>query len=240
MKLCGRVVLWALMTTCGCAIDDRELTLGVSGGRGGSGEPGAGSGGREPSGAGGEAGSANRPPDELVDGCADLDTDGVGDCTTTLVETPTFTDDVSGWVPVDDATLTWDERNALADLPSGSAKLSASSTRASAVQCLELTGRWLVIAYAQVLAEPAAPAEMSRAQLQVSFFASRECEGEPIGFFETPTSVEQDDWVTVQAGGVSDEKSRSMSIALSGVKPAEAKELVVYFDNIMLKTKELD
>jgi hypothetical protein len=45
---------------------------------------------------------------KLYLGCADLDTDGVADCKSTLLETPSFTDDVSPWVAVGDAALSWD------------------------------------------------------------------------------------------------------------------------------------
>jgi hypothetical protein len=183
---------------------------------------------------GADAGSGGEAADGLVDGCADLDTDGVADCTTTLVESPSFVKDVKGWSPVEDAALTWDAKNALSDSPSGSARLSASTARASAVQCLRIPGRKLVIAYAQVLAEAA------QGQLHVSFFTSKDCEGEASGFFETPPSASAEGWSTVQAGGLSDENAKSMAIALVGVKPSDVHQLEVYFDNVMLKTKDQD
>lgn len=242
MNVLGSVSVWLVLGCGACSVDDRELTLAMgSGGGSGSGGAGqtAGSGGRTPSGGGADAGAGGESADGLVDGCADLDTDGVADCTTTLVTTPSFTEDVSGWVAVDDATLTWDEKNALADVPSGSAKLTASTSRASAAQCLELPGRQLVIAYAQVLAPAAPGAEgVAQAQLRVAFFERDDCTGEPSGFFETPPSTEADVWSTVQAGGLSDEAAQSMSVALVGVKASDAQQLNVHFDNVMLKTKD--
>ena len=54
----------------------------------------SGSGGSAPEGAAGAAASTG-----LVDGCADLDTDGIADCKATLVKNPSFTSDANGWTP---------------------------------------------------------------------------------------------------------------------------------------------
>jgi hypothetical protein len=252
--------VWVAMGLSACSVDERTLALGGSAGsssaEGGAGDPpngGVGTGGRaptsgasgtgtasgtggtaEPDGAGGEVSD-----DGLVDGCADLDTDGVGDCTVTLVKTPTFTENVSGWTAMGDATLAWAERNALGDRPSGSAKLGATNTRAAAQQCLPLDGRKLVIAYANAfVVEGADPEHPLQAQLAVSFYDQASCAGEASGFFETPPSTESEGWVTVQAGGLSNESSRSMSIALVGVKSSADAKLEAYFDNVMLKAQE--
>lgn len=242
MNVRGQVLVWVLLGCCACAVDDRELALGGGvggGGHGGSAGHDAGTGGRAGSGSPTEGGAGGEAADGLVDGCADLDTDGVADCTTTLVETPSFTEDVKGWEALDDAVLTWDSKNALSDEPSGCAKLSASTARARAVQCLKLAGRQLVIAYAQVLAESANGAA-ARGQLHVAFFEKDDCTGDSIGFFETPPSTAADAWTTVQAGGLSDEAAASMAISLVGVKASSAPQLEVYFDNVMLKTKVPD
>jgi hypothetical protein len=250
-----------------CSLDERSLAIGSPSGGSGSSERGgdegpsgggstsegggagrqstSGSGGLTPtSGAGGSAsqpsGEGGEPSEDgLVNGCADLDTDGVGDCTVTLVKTPTFTENVSGWAAMGDATLAWDVKNALRDAPSGSAKLSAVSSRAAAQQCLPLDGRKLVIAYANAFVAEASDDEHPlQAQLAVSFYAEASCAGEATGFFETPPSTASATWITVQAGGLSDEGSRSMSISLVGVKPSAEAKLEAYFDNIMLKAQE--
>lgn len=243
MSLVAPLVLGA------CSLDERPLFVGSAGtssADGGAGDAPNNDGGKaSTSGTGGSAanpGGAGGEPSEdgLVDGCADLDTDGVGDCTVTLVKTPTFTENVSGWTAMADATLAWDAKNALKDAPSGSAKLSAVSARAAAQQCLPLDGRKLVIAYANAFVVEASNEEHPlQAQLAVSFYAQASCAGEATGFFETPPSTESARWVTVQAGGLSDEGSRSMSIALVGVKPSSEAKLEAYFDNVMLKAQEL-
>jgi hypothetical protein len=114
--------------TFGCALDDRVLR-GPAASHGGASAAGEGG--------GGEAAwhSAGAPPGQgWVDGCADLDTDGVADCTVTLVRSPSFTSDVSGWTALGDATLTWSAKNASTDLPSGAAELSSPSSLGRAQQ----------------------------------------------------------------------------------------------------------
>lgn len=230
-----------LLVLTACSVDDRPLTTG--GGGSGSESPAdrGGSGDEKPSGNGGAPADGGEPGAGLVEGCADLDTDGVPDCTTTLVDTPTFTEDVSGWVAFEGTTLAWDAKNALGDSPSGSAKLTTTSRRAGAAQCLPLSGKRLVIAYAQALSEGAANGDTApRALLEVSYYGTKDCEGDALNSFETPPSTDDGAWTTVQAGGLSDENTRSLSIALIGLGAEGDTGLVVYFDNVMLKTQELD
>jgi len=219
-----------------CSVDDR--TLGAPPGPteiGASGAPG------EEGGAGGAEGGAagERPSGEgLVDGCADLDTDGVADCEATLLENGTFQSDVDGWTVLGEAELGWEPENALGDLPSGSAKLSAQLPRASAYQCVPLDGKHLVIAYASAWVEPSDDSEdPPQAELEVTFFQGEGCSGVSDGYFETPPSADSSAWTTIQAGGQSMETTQSVSVALVGVKPSSASELNIYFDNVMLKAQ---
>ena len=154
---------------------------------------------------------------------------------------PSFTTDVEDWTPSGDATLEWDPQNALDDLPSGSAKIApkTAAPAARADQCVLLAGKWLVIAYASAFVESTDDAEDSlQAVLEVSFFQSDDCSGPIDGFFETPPSSVTDEWTTIHAGGLSKERTNSASIALVGNRADSATELTVYFDNVMLKTKE--
>lgn len=225
------------LTLClgACSLDDRHLQP-ASGDEGMAGACAVGesdAGSSAPEGAAGEAASTG-----LVDGCADLDTDGIADCKATLVQNPSFTSDASGWTPLGDAKLTWDPRNALDDLPSGSAKLNASARRASAFQCVGLSGAQLVVAYASAFVEPAGDADgPAQTGLEVSFFDSDDCGGTRGGYFETPPSAVTGAWTTIQAGGLSTATTKSASVALVGIKAAFASELNVYFDNVMLKAK---
>jgi hypothetical protein len=233
---------------CACALDDRHLEIAPDdeGMAGACAVRESAAGGSTPEGAGGsaaEGAGGTAAPTGLVDGCADLDTDGVADCKATLVKNPSFTSDASGWVPLGDDELIWDPKNALEDLPSGSAKLSAHTPRASAPraiasQCVPLSGAQLIIAYANAFVEPAGDAgDPAQAELEVSFFAGADCSGKRDRFFETPPSTVTGEWTTIHAGGLSDATTSSVSIALAGIKSASASELDVYFDNVMLIAK---
>jgi hypothetical protein len=234
-----------------CAVDDRRLELaaddagfvgsfsGGESGAGGAAPDGQVSGRQASPGLPNSAGGTASTGGGLVDGCADLDTDGVADCEITLVQGPTFASDVDGWTPLGEAELTWDPRNALDDLPSGSARLSAGTPRAGAVQCVPVEGARLIIAYASAFVETADEAlEPASAQLEISFFDANDCAGAVSGYFETPRSNVTGAWATIHAGGVSTPATRSISIVLGGSKGGAA-ELHVYFDNVMLKTQDL-
>jgi hypothetical protein len=184
----------------------------------------------------------------LVEGCADLDTDGVADCQTTLVENPSFGGDVQGWSVVSGATLTWDENNALGDTPSGCARLRSDgaadydgSPLARAAQCVAVQGQQLVIAYANAFLElraAAAPSKLEQALLEISFFDSEDCSGARTSYFDTPPSDSLGQWTTIQAGSLSDSATASMSIALAGAAP-DAGAVDICFDNVMLKVHAL-
>jgi hypothetical protein len=233
----------ALLTIVSCALDERELRLSADdASSGGAFDGGGASGGSPPGSSGGDAivNGGQSASDGLVDGCADLDTDGVADCEETLVENSSFTTTVDGWQPEMDAMLSWHTRNALDDGPSGSLRLTTKVTQASAVQCLSLAGERLVIAYVNAFVEATEATEEEdedegRAVLAVTFFESEGCLGDAHAFFETPASAVIGEWTTLQAGGLSRATTRSLSVALVGVKAALAIEQTLYFDNVMLK-----
>lgn len=216
-----------------CSVDARQL------------EPATGSAGsfmRDPGdGAGGDgnaAGGDGAGPSDLVDGCADLDTDGVGDCTVTLVENPSFTTDVSGWTADGTSAWAWDPMNALDDAPSGSGKLSAGTLRGSATQCVSLAAEGqVVIAYANVLVEEGDGSSANQADIEVSFFASDDCSGAPSGSFDTPPNKAAGAWAVVQAGGLPAAPIGSLAVALTAIKATDASAVTVYFDNVMVKAK---
>jgi hypothetical protein len=221
-----------------CGLDDRTLLPSPSG-TAGSGE--AARGGAEDPGNGGEGGGSSGQPvgGDLVDGCADLDTDGVADCTVTLVHTPSFESDVSGWTASGDSELSWDAKNALSDSPSGSAKLSGRTAIAQATQCVPVDGRKLIVAYANAFVEAPEDAEGARASLEVSYFANDDCSDTPEGFFETPASNQLNAWTTIHAGSVSLPTTRAVSVTLVGVKAQGATKQSAYFDNVMLSARDL-
>ena len=238
----GPLGLGLLLGAFACSVDDRELTLdAASGGDGAT----SGSGVAD---AGSEAGGGSPVAPELpllVDGCADLDTDGMSDCSMTLVYNAAFKTDVTGWEKVGDSKLEWSENNALDDQPSGSAMLNAEGTtdidgsalfRAS--QCIAAGSSQLVIAYANAwVAKNTSPEEQAHAELQVSYFDAANCNGSATGYFVTPPSSVPDAWVTIHAGGVSGPATQSILVMLVGVKPYRTKSMSARFDNVMVKLK---
>jgi hypothetical protein len=219
---------WLL--TCGCALDRRELHAArPSGGAAGEAVPSAG----QPPDGGASANGSSESSEGLVDGCADLDTDGIADCTTTLLENSGFSENVDAWHALSGSELSWQPKNALGDLPSGSALLASSFSKSSASQCVPLAGERLVIAYASAFVE--GEAELGQATLEVSFFEDPACGGESVKYFETPPSTRVNSWTTIQAGALSTSRTASVSVTLVGHKPNGAEQSHVYFDNVMLK-----
>jgi len=241
----GYLALILALAACACSNDHRKPRQGdddaAGAPSGGGGHPASSGSGSSPEGGSGSPGGDSGQG--LVDGCADLDTDGVADCAVTLVETPSFTDGIEPWLAGDgDTSLSWDEKNALGDLPSGSAKLSATAPQASAFQCVPLSGTKLVVAYANAFVEASDGDEddaPSQALLAVSYFHTSDCSDIRDGFFETPPTAVVGSWTTVQAGGVSGPTTASVSIALAGMKATAATDVTVYFDNVMLRAEEL-
>ena len=92
-----------------CSIDHRHLEHGQEdGGMTSTGGQKA-DGGAAPT-AGGTSAGGTGPG--LVDGCADLDTDGVADCKTTLVKNASFTSGVGDWTADPNVELVWQPKTA--------------------------------------------------------------------------------------------------------------------------------
>lgn len=227
-------LLMLTLWSCGCSLDTRQLQLAESA------DQGLGSyGGQSSDGTDSPAAGGTRSPNTLVDGCADLDTDGVPDCRVTLVQNASFTSDTSDWVADGSTELEWDTKNALDDLPSGSAKLSTTTPRASASQCVPLRGQELVIAYADAfVAADDGTGSPPQASLEVSFFDAADCQGASVRYFDTPPSAVLDAWSVIQAGNTSNSTTQSVSIGLVAQSGSRA-GVEAYFDNVMLKAKPL-
>jgi hypothetical protein len=227
----------------GACIDDRQLEPAPPAFEGVAGD------GGDPSDGPASGGQPSTPPDtndDLVGGCADLDTDGVADCDATLVDNPSFSTDVTGWSTSGTSKLSWSSKNALDDADSGSAKLTddspaASAPRASAYQCVKLEGNTLVVAWANAFVEAGdAGDEPPRAELEVTFIDGDDCTGTTGGYFETPPTSVTGGWTVVQAGARAPASTHSVAVALVAIKSADSADLSVYFDNIMLKAVPLD
>lgn len=217
-----------------CSVDDRQLVPADSGppplGR----NDGPASDGSTP--------LTSPDPTGLVDGCADLDTDGVGDCTVTLAQNPSFASDTSDWTAAASVSWAWAAHNALDDVPSGSGKLVVETPRGSATQCVTVaSSHEVVIAYASVFVEPSDDgASLNEADVSATFFASTDCSGASVGSFEAPPSAVLGAWTVVQAGGYPATPIGSISLALNAIKDSAAPAVTAYFDNVLLRTKASD
>jgi len=226
----------------GCALDSRQLS--AAGGQAGSEStplPGAGAGTAGAAGTSSEqAGSAGGGQLPLVDGCPDLDSDGVSDCMQTLVQNGEFKLGIAGWSPELQTEIAWDDMNAAADLPSGSALVSSiassSSERHYAKQCLALSGTHLVTVYANAFVA-SGQAAGGYAEVDLSFFDTAACAGSEASKFSTPQPLDAstDEWLTLKAGSVSGPDTQSVLVALTIYRPLGSSSFSARFDNILLR-----
>jgi len=247
-----------------CSVDDRELqqaadSSGGSGaepsspagaaGRGGAdsrgGAPATNDAGTTASTAAGASGEANRPSIPTVDGCPDLDTNGIADCKETEITNPDFEQDIAGWNADTGATLTWAAADALSSTESGSALLAASgavdapgSSLVSASQCVPVGSNQVVIVYANAFVD-ADQDNAGQASVYVSFFDDAHCSGASSGGFNTPAPLDAETgvWLTVQAGSLTSAGTASALVKLAIQKPYRAAAFQARFDNILLKQR---
>lgn len=239
-----------------CSLDHRDLELAASGagpaGASGAGPAGgaANAGGSSGSaGLAGEAGAAEQPI-PVVDGCADLDTNKIADCTETSVENPDFERNVAEWLPGMDTTVEWDAKNAAGDPPSGSALVAslgvidanaAGVALRAAEQCIRMAGSKLVIVYANAFVDPAQD-EQGRAEVDVAFFDSEDCSGPFSTTFSTPQPLDGGvgSWLTLKAGSISGASTKSAQIKLALLKPFRAPSFQVRFDNVLIRVENTE
>lgn len=250
----------------GCPVDNRTLHGGVqgSGGQAGtdSSEPPSagtqnGNGGASPiadggveadaAGAAGASNEAGAPSVPTVGGCADLDTNGIPDCSETIANNADFKQDVQGWLAETDVTLTWDPMNAAGDPPSGSAVVAstgvidANATGAAlraASQCLPVAGKRLVTVYANARVDAGQDPD-GHAEVDVFFFNAPGCTGNLASSFSTPQPLDAMPgvWLNLKAGSVSGELAQSMLVKLALSKPFRAASFGARFDNVLVKVQ---
>lgn len=249
----------------GCPVDSRTLHRAqASGGQAGTTsieEPSAGTqnggGGTTPlsdagveadtAGAAGANSEAGSPAVPTVGGCADLDTNGISDCSETLAKNADFKQDVQAWLAETDVTLTWDPMNAGGNPPSGSALVAsigvidANATGAAlraASQCLPVTGKRLVTVYANARVDPGQDPD-GHAEVDVFFFDAPGCTGNLASSFSTPQPLDAMPgvWLNLKAGSVSGELAQSMLVKLALSKPFRAPSFQARFDNVLVKVQ---
>jgi hypothetical protein len=185
----------------------------------------------------------------VLDGCADLDSDNVADCSETIVENPDFEADVSKWMAGNEATVDWHTDNAAGDLPSGSALVASTGVidasgsgvaLRTAQQCVSIDGSRLVIVYANAFVESDQDPQ-GRAEVDVAFFDSQDCSGPLTTTFSTPQPLDPsvDVWFTLKAGSVSGATTKSAQIKLGVLKPFRAQSFRARFDNVLVTTESV-
>jgi hypothetical protein len=231
----------------GCSLDTRQLQLGrEAGGQPSAGSPSIPGTGEQGGTAGQDAGAPTMPA--MIDGCIDLDEDGISDCDETLVQNATFNTDVDAWHADGSAELTWDERNAADDLPSGSAQLDATGTAASgaegsatqsASQCSKVTGKHLITVYANTFVDSD---RLGLARIDVHFFDTHACTGDYTTTFSTPQPLDaaSGKWLALKAGSVSGVDTKSVRVRLVVSRPLSEASVQARFDNVLLKATEIE
>ena len=240
-----------------CSLDHRQLQLAVAGmGPAASGADDQGLAGRagQAAGSSGQGGASEGGSVEsaipVAGGCADLDVDGVSDCTESNVQNGDFERDVAHWQPDMDTSVEWDASNAAGDPPSGSALIAspglidAAATGVAlraAQQCIPMSGTKLVIVYANALVEPGQD-QQGRAEVDVAFFDSEDCSGPLTSSFSTPQPLDGSvgSWLTLKAGSVSAATTRSAQIKLALLKPFRALSFQARFDNVLLRIESAE
>lgn len=205
-------------------------------------EPGGAPNGSGNSSGGAPTGNIDTPEPMLVDGCPDLDFNGKGDCTETLVKNPNFARDVADWSEGDDAFIEWSAQNHFNDLPSGSALVSVRGftdadgmmQRASS-QCVtfETASKLRVFANAFYKSGQGdgGPA------LGLFFFGSEDCTGDTLGFPLSVAATAADSWQTLTAEQDVPEGSHSALVRLAVTKPFRSMVFKAAFDNILIRTE---
>ena len=243
--LSSLALIWAC---CACTLDERKLVLSGAGGStplaAGAGAAQLEAGGAAPgenAGQGGEAGEVAGGASGFVNSCADLDGNGVSDCSETLLENATFDANVTQWEAHPGATIAWDAKDLLGASASGSALVTASGSMDSdgygiavAEQCLSVRDGTVLQVFANA-AFDAGPVT-GGAEIGMWFFAGEACSGDtPNEVYETPKEFTAGKTLTLRgAKGVSPQ-IKSVRVRLGVIKPFRAESFTVRFDNILLR-----
>jgi len=176
----------------------------------------------------------------LVDGCSDLDTDGVSDCKETAVENFAFNSDVSSWLPEPSTDIAWTAQDLLEQPGSGSALITSSEaldadgdSLVAAAQCIHVTEGKLVDVFAN--AYIAAGQVAGAAALSLLFFPAADCPGDtPPSVYETPALFASEEVLTLNGKTGVPPGMVSMRVRLGVIKPFRAESFSVHFDNVLI------
>jgi hypothetical protein len=197
-------------------------------------------GGAGEGGAAGQAGESNGGAATFPDGCVDLDQNGVSDCTETMLDNSAFATDVSHWTAEANTTITWDAKDMLGSLQSGSALVTSSGTIdapgdafAAADQCVTVSEGQLIDIYAN--AEIAAGQAAGKTAIGLWFFPADACPGDTASdVYETSEAFDTGQTITLRVTKLVQAQMRSMRVRLGVIKPFRAASFSVRFDNVLI------
>jgi hypothetical protein len=211
----------------------------ADGGMGGMSDASEGGAGHPSGGSAAQAGTGSTEP-SVIDGCPDLDFNGKGDCTETLVKNPNFADDTQDWTPDSDAFLEWSPQNHFADLPSGSAQVSLTGiidadgySLHAATQCVPDAKGNKVKIFANLFAQSGQGD--GRPSISLFFFSSTDCSGELSGAPLDVVGSASDVWQTVSIEQALPEGTRSALVRLAVTKSNRSQSFKALFDNLLIR-----
>jgi hypothetical protein len=178
-----------------------------------------------------------------ANGCPDLDGNGVGDCTETLVMNPGFDTNTASWAAEPGVVISWDGAGDLAQ-KSGSGALAVLSKTVSqtapgwfmagAVQCMPVdpTQTYDFAAELSVGANNGGGSGL----LGMFFYTSSDCSGSVMGTFMSSqvTATGMCESLTILSH-TPPAGSASVALRLVSIKPFSEPPLTVEFDNVLFK-----
>jgi hypothetical protein len=254
LKLALVCLPWLLSA---CPVDDRRLSASLSTGGAQNqasdaslaAQPGAddsvatgggNAGDPDTAGSAGQAGEPGAATPEFVDGCADLDSDRVSDCTESAVANSEFDTDVSHWTAEANATLVWSSRDLLGEPGSGSALVTSSDeidaagdSFAAAEQCVAVsTGQVIdIFAISYIDADQVA----GRASISLWFFPTAGCPGDTSSeVYETTEQFATQTVISLRGTKAVPDGMQSMRVRLGAIKPFQADSFSVRFDDVLI------
>jgi hypothetical protein len=229
-----------------CRVDDRQLGVTANGENIG--------GGSSVSTTGGRNSLCQDTPDASFDGkssnpsksvcstgvCPDLNDNHLADDTETLVQNPTFGEDVAGWQGEVGVSSGWFQGDACGKSDSGSISLTSVLAGTSGIYALNGARQCLSAEPAKEysLTADAEPYATALAGVGLLFFSSEDCSGNPVRQYSYSSRLVQSigDWQTVAVAGTASNDSRSVAARLIVGAPTPPPNGIanVLFDNILL------
>jgi len=223
---------------------------GAAGSGGTTGAAGSGGTAGHTGGTGGVAGSGGSPLGGASGGgtggtvaavCPDLNHDTISDCTQTLVMNGDFKQTSADWTPDPDAALVWTALNGVPGSGSGSLEVTNSGTTAMDASGFNREGAWQCVPVTASLtylfavqASVAGGQASGWGELDLSFYASRDCTGPDTGRdVQSQQALAASTWTTLTGTAQIPLGIQSIAVRLLAVKSVTGAPFKVDFDNVL-------